>query len=401
MSFADNQSVYNMLVDHYLSERREPAGMSGGFFDDLWGTITSGIEGLADALQGVLESTIAAISHIGETVALIIRAAIGDVSWTKVLDEMGVIFQDIGAVLVYINPVTFGYNWLKEAPLTSHAFNELDKFTGGLITTAANVSSLPGRALRGDPISKQELILDALLIITVVAIVYTGPVGLGVMLGTMVGRQVCSKQTEAKDACMVAFQIAGAASGSWVSAATDVTWGTAAENASEYAAGEMSDAEAQAWLAGDDAYQAFITTQEENIALSQTTAFLPHLTAAAENYLLTAGINTATRRAAELCQAAHLLGSNECKILSQVAADYIKSPAEQDWEDFLGEEVARIGASQIMLQWFPPNSPEAASIKKWQIKYVDMPADQTQNKLDPKALLLLAGGAALVLMGAS
>jgi hypothetical protein len=404
MSFVENQSVYNMLVDHYLSERRSNDSMSGGFFEDLFDTVTDGIEGLTDALQGALESAISAISHIGETIALIVRAAIGDVSWNEVLGELGAVFQDIGAVLVYLNPYRMGYEWLKEAPLTSHAFNELDKFTGGWITTGVNISTLPWRAMRGDPISKVELIQDALLIITVIAIVYTGPVALGVLLGTMVGREVCSKQTEAKDACLVAFQIVGAAVATWASSASQVTWGLAAETSEAYAAGEISAAEQSAWLAGDEAYQAFLSEQGQTFLLADSTSFLTHLTAAGENYLLNAGLNTATQHAAQLCQAAHLLGNKECQILSQVAADYYKAPSDISWEEFLAQEVARIGVEELMLEWFPPDSPEAAAIRKWQIRYVDVPVDQrniVQTKLDPKVLLLLAGGAAMVLMGAS
>lgn len=405
MSFANSRDVYDIMIGEVLKER-ERAGMHGGFFDDLFGTFTDAIEGVTDAIQGALQGTLDAIAHIGETIALIIRAAIGDVSWNAVLDELGEVFQDVGTILVYLDPARMGYNWLKEAPLTSHAFNELDKFTGGMLTTATNLSDLPWRAMRGDPISKTELIKDALLIITIVAIVFTGPVGLGVMLGTMVGREVCSKQTEARDACMVAFQIVGAAVGSWGSAATGVTWGTASEVAEGAVTDTvLTDAEAEAWLAGDEAYRTFMTNQLDAYALSQTTSFLPHLTAAAENYLLNAGINTATQHAAELCKSAHILGGNECKILSQVAADYIKSDANEPWEDFLAGEVAKIGAEQIMLQWFPPNSPEHQAIQKqWTIKYVDVPVDQTiivQQQASKKPLLFLAGGLALMLMGAA
>ena len=404
MSRADSRDVYDMMIAELLEEKKRE-GMHGGFFGDLFDSVFDLVEGLANAVAGALEYTIKAIAHIGETIALIVRAVVGDVGWDAVLDELGEVFQDIGAVLVYLNPVRLSYEWLSEAPLTAHAFHELDKFTGGMLTTAANLSDLPWRAMRGDPISKAELLQDALLIITIVAIVFTGPVGLGVLVGSMVGREVCSKQTEARDACQVAFQIAGAAAGSWGSAVTGVTWGTAAETAQAFSAGELSAAEEAAWLAGDEAYQTFLLQQAEHQALMSTTSFLPHLVAAGENYLLNAGINTATQHAAELCQAAHLMGSEECRILSQVAANYIKSDSNQPWEEFMAQEVARIGAEQLMLSWFPQHSPEHQAIQaQWQIKYVDVPYDQTvivQQQQDKRPLLLLAGGVALMLMGAA
>lgn len=321
-------------------------------------------------------------------------------SWDEVLGELGAVFQDIGAVMVYLDPGRMTYNWLTESPLTSHVFGELDKFTGGMLTTAVNLSDLPGRAMRGDPISKYELIKDALLIITIVAIIFTGPVGLGILLGTMVGREVCSKQTEARDACMVAFQIVGAAAGSWASAATGITWGgasAAAEGAAEQAA----------WEAGPEAYEAYWLNIAEQEALASTTDFLPHLLKAGENYLVSRGIDEISHEAVELCKEGNWVGSHECEILGQVAADYIKSPDDIAWEDFLAREVAVIGVQELMLQWFPPDSKEAIAIqqRQWEIKYVDggvvTQNNVIQKKFDPKTLMLLAGGALVLLAGAS
>lgn len=374
-----------------------------GFFDDLGDTLWDAVDGLADAMASAMTSIVNTVKQIGETIALVVRAAIGDVKWSEVFDSLGKVFQEVGNILVVINPIRLATNFLKEAPLTSHAFNELDKFTGGMLTTATNVSDVVWRSIRGDPISKYELIQDAIFIIQIAAIIFTGPVALGIMVGTMVGREVCSKQTEAKDACLVAFQIAGAAAGSWASAASGLTWGAAAEITEDTA---LSAAEQEAWLAGDEAYQAFLQRQAEQIALSQTTAFLPHLSAAAENYLLSQGIGVASQQLANLCDKQGWAGGKECDILAEVAGNYVRNELTNQipFEEFLATEVARIGVEELMLQWFPPESPEYQAIKRqWQIKYVNVPVPGEtvikQTGLSAGTLLLLAAGAATFLLG--
>lgn len=376
----ENRALKEALFD---PSPRIGSGLGANFFDQLGDTVWDAVTGLNNALEGWITSAINTIKQLGETLALIVRACVGDVSWSEVLKSAGKVFQDIGAVVYYLNPFRAGYEWLKQAPLTAHAFNELDKFTGGMITNAVNVSDLVARAMRGDPISKTELVKDAILIIQVCAIIFSGGSYLiiGAMIGTMVGRQVCSKQTEAKDACMAAFQIAGAAVGGWGDSITAA------------ASSEMTVAEENAWLQGDDAYSQFLDTSLEG-----------HLTAAGQKYLTDQGIDLISQGAVRMCQKGHWSGSKECQIIGEVVNDYLKSPGDQEWDDFLASEIAKIGAEQLMMQWFPKNSrPYRAIQKKWQIRYVDAPSttDVTASQgLNPKALLLMAAAAAAVLVGA-
>lgn len=392
----------------------------GGFFSDVGDFFSDGITGLVDAVGNALDAVGNAIGQIGETVALIVRAAIGDVEWSEVLGSIGAIFQDIGKVMVYLNPIRIYSDWLSTTPLTAHAFNELDKFTGGMLTTANNVSTLVGRAMRGDSISKEELLADIIFIVQVCLIVFTAGawVAIGASIGTMVGREVCKHQTHARDACMVTFQIIGAAAGGYsqaiygagFSAAEEAAWLAGDEAyaeflANEAAAGTMSLAEENAWLAGDEAYAAFVEQEAQAAAAASSTSFLTHLSTASQNYLNTVGIDVATQQAIQACQSSDLIGNNECKILGQIASDYVKSPDDMPWEEFLGAEVGRLGVEQLMLQWFPQDSPEHRAIQaQWQIKYVDVPVDQTvvvKKQFDPKTLLLLASGVALAMVGAS
>lgn len=357
-------------------------GMGAGFFDIVGDTVWDAITGLNDAMEGALTAAINTVKQIGETLALIVRACIGDVPWSSVLGSLGEVFQGVGAVLYYMNPARIAYNWLSTAPLTAHAFAELDKFTGGMITTAVNLSDLPARAMRGDPISTVELIRDALLVIEIAAVVFSGGTYLmiGGIIGTMVGRQVCGHQTEAKEACMMAFQIAGAAVGSW------------GDSVAGAASAEMTDAEENAWLNGDDAYANYLDQSVEG-----------HLQYAGQKFLTDQGISVISQGAIKMCQKGKWVGSNECKIMGEVVTDYLQNGTDEDFSDFLATEIAKIGAEQLMLQWFPPKSKEHQAIQRqWTLRYVDEPqaADVNQGQVNPFTFLLLAAGAAAVLIGA-
>ena len=386
----------NFILEHVMSERHS-LGM-GGFIDDFFDSVFDAVAGLRDAMKGVIQGIANTVKKIVETVVLVVRAAIGDVKWSEVFHSLGEVFREIGNVIVLLNPAKLAYDWLSTAPITAHAFRELDKFTGGMITTAVNVSTLPGRALRGDPISKYELIQDALFIIQVAAVVYTGPVALGMMVGTMVGREICSKQTEAQEICMASFQIAGAAAGTWASAVSGVTWGAAAELTS----GAITSAEEAAWLQGDEAYQAFLDKQAEAFALEASTSYMAHLSPAASQYLLSKGIDAATQELTRTCQRQGWAGSRECEILSQVAGNYARNEltTHVPWDEFLAIEIARIGAEELMLQWFPPESKEAKAIKRqWNIKYVDQPYEVAGEGRGKGGALLIAAGAAMLILG--
>jgi hypothetical protein len=398
--------------------RKHSAGM-GDFWQDLGSTLEIKIAGLTEALGDAIQHILYGVGKLGETIALLVRAIIGDVSWQEVLDSLGEVFQEVGTIMVLLSPTHQSFTWLQQAPLTAHAFRELDRFSGGILTNIYNVSTLPGRVLRGDAISKQELIADVIFIIQVLLIVFTAGtwVVIGAMIGTMVGKEVCKHQTEARDACLVAFQILGAAMGAWgealynagFTAAEEAAWLEGPEAYSAYLeqqaeAGVLTEAEQQAWLNGDQAYASFLEREAEQAAVSSSTSFLPHLASASEDYLTRIGIDEVTKQAAVLCQQIGVVGSNECQILSQVAANYVKSPTDQEWPEFLSQEIARIGAEQLMLQWFPESSAEHAAIKKqWELRYVDVPVDQTvvvQKSLDPKTFLLAAGAAAFLIAGA-
>lgn len=389
----------NALVFHPLQASLLPKnlihadkGMSG-FFDDLFDFGWNAITGLAESLSGVVTSIVNITKGIVETIILVVRAAVGDVEWSEVFDSLGEIFQEIGKVMYYVNPIVFTNKVLRESNLTAHAFNELDKFTGGMITSGENVSSLVARAMRGDAISKVELLRDALFIIQVAAVVFGGPVALGAMVGTMVGRQVCSKQTQHQEACMASFQIVGAAAGGYAASNAGVNWGTEYWNSTST---EVRTADPSTFIASDTAYDAAVRAAEQSVSLE----FAPHLSLALNEYLERKGLDVVTREVIAMCQQSNFIGDRECELVSEVAANYIDHGSDMEWYEFLGSEIARIGAQEMMLQWFPPESPEHQAIQ-WQIVQVPGGPGQTiyKNKISPKALMLLAAGATAFLVG--
>lgn len=344
------------LLKIFLSQKKGRTRGMGDFWSDLGSTLTDGVAGLTEALGFALEEIVHTIGQIGETIALVVRACLGQVSWQDVLGSLGKVFQDIGTAMVFLDPTRQAYNWLSTAPLTAHAFHELDKFTGGYITNIANLSDLPGRVLRGDAISTLELIKDALFVITVVMMIVTFPEGLAVMLAMMLGRQVCSHQTEAQGACMAAFQIAGLVVGDWA--------GT-----------------------GDD----FLTALENSDM----------------TFLSSTGLNIATREVVHLCQAGKWAGGVECQEMGTVLADYIKSGGRQDWSTFLANELVRIGRDDVVLALYPPNSREAIAIKKQRASWnlVNLPgptgAQVVSAKTNPLTYVMLAAGALALVAGSA
>lgn len=366
-----------------------------GLFDDVADFIGDAIDGLMDAIGDVLDAAAMTVKKIGETIALTVRAIIGDVRWDEVSNSLGDVFQSVAHVVVVLNPYRLVSEFARENEHTAHAFSELDRFSGGMITNAVNVSDVAQRSLRGDPISKEELIKDALFMIQVAALVFGGPVAAGMFVGNMVGREVCQHQTQARDACQATFQIIGAAAGEWSSALTNVDWGTAYWNSQNVFAPEGAN-----FVASDAAYQTAIQAQ----TAAQSASFFSHLTPAMTSYLTARGIDQGTQELIRVCKEQSWAGGRECEIMAQVAGNFVRNEliGTKEWDEFLAEEIARIGAEELMLQWFPEDTKEHQAIKrKWQIKYVDAGAVQAPASAKSSGLLLmLAAGAGTLILGA-
>jgi hypothetical protein len=269
---------------------------------DVVDFVGTALEGARKAVEGIGKSLIKSVKELGACLVLIARAAVGDVSWKEVAKKLGDISREIANIFVLANPIRLAGEILEKSNLTRHAFNELDKFTGGMLRTAINISTLPMRALRGDPITKEELLKTALFAVQVVALAIGGAVAAGIMVGGWVGREVCKKQTKMQNECMAAFQILGA-------------------------------------LVGDYA-------------------------TAAENALFQQSVNVATREAVNQCQKNKWTGSKECDFLGQMASAYVTSGAKDNWTDFLVSEAERVG-TRVVLNKATELAQQACKEKNW------------------------------------
>lgn len=97
-----------------------------------------------------------------------------NINWGDVGRNLGKVSNVIGNVLTQLNPIYITYQLYSTNPVTEHAFHELDRFTGGLLTSTKNLSTLPARTIRGDAITKAELIDDALLALKLAIVIYSG-----------------------------------------------------------------------------------------------------------------------------------------------------------------------------------------------------------------------------------
>jgi len=396
--------VDGKLLKIFLRQKQSrTAGMAGGFFEDVLDDVLGGVAGLVEAIGDVLDAILQTVKQIGEMIGQILRVIVDGLNLFAIFDALADIFKFIGRTLVFLDASRFVTKWLKESKITGHIFNELDKFTGGMFTDAANTSTLLGRVMAGDNIPKDELIKDALFALKVVAIVFSGGslAAVFVMVGSMAANEICSHQTENKDACKAAIIIASAAAGSYAQGLRDSSQSIITDEFADsyWVEDQIFASEGASFVPGNAAYNAGL----ESSAATATGAFLPHLTNAGAQYLNQVGIDAVTQQAMDLCQSGKWLGSNECRILSQVAGDYIQGGSDKEWDEFLGDEIAKIGASELLHQWFPPDSKEAIAIKRaWSIRYVDAPPVTVVNKqVSPMTLLLLAGGAAALIMGSA
>lgn len=330
------RSEWALPAKNYARRRRPQLG--DGLFSDI-------AQGVSNVVSGVVSGTVQAVTNpfptitglsqvtgqlllnsvqsIGSVITTIGDAVVhatGQVITPNVINNLGAVTRAYFDVLAKVSPERNMYNFLTHDPLVGHAFRELDKFSGGMITDATNVSDLVARAGRGDALSKQELVRDAIYGLKVAAIVVGGGAAAGAMVGNMVGNQVCKNQTEGQDACRVAFTVIGAAGGA-----------------------DLAD------LLSDT-------------PLDYT--FSDYLSDAASNTFSQKAQSAVTQTSISLCKQNQWAGATECTILGQIVSDYLKAPEGTEWTTFLANEAGRIGALVLMANAFPPGSPERIALEK-------------------------------------
>jgi hypothetical protein len=398
--------LHPMLVQKPSFSLSRSQGMGAGDLERLGNLVgdfvNNAIQGAEEMLRKAVQSVVQIIGEVLKAVVQFIGACVGLVPWSEVLSSLAQVTKSISNLFIIINPSRYVFNVLNASELTRHSFQELDKFTGGMITDAVNISDLPFRALRGDAITKEELLRTALTAIKVAALITFGPGGAalnyaaaGALVGSWIGNEVCKYQEDKyKDACKVAFTAAGY-----------ITGGSYQQMLRDQAAVDAAYDRLAQEGASQGAYEA-ANQAADRIA---DKAFSDYLTEAVVSEAQRRGQAEVVKGLTRMCEQQNWVGDRECRILGRVLENYINSPADMAWEDFLAQEAARLGVSLILEEIFPRDSKEGRAIRREYVRvYLDVPTpidvsepglvDQAPN---PAGFLLIAGAAATILfMGA-
>lgn len=148
--------------------------MGGNLFDDAARSILDAFAPITDIIFKITDFIIGGIVRLIERAILAIIKVIREIDWKAIGAFIG---DKLGNFLANYNPFHLAWEFLKNFPLTAQLAKTLDELTGGLFTTLDRLSTLTGRALRGDPISKAELLHDTLFCIKVAVAIVSGPVG--------------------------------------------------------------------------------------------------------------------------------------------------------------------------------------------------------------------------------
>jgi hypothetical protein len=172
--FIDSRSLVTQV---YVSDANVGMG-SLGF--DIFGGLFDFAKAIADAVIGMIRAVVDGIKNM----VMGIYNALRKIDWDKIGKDLG---KAVGNFLVAVNPFALTNKFLREFPLTSNIYRELDKFTGGALTTMENLSTLAGRVIRGDAISREEMVQNLLFGIRVAAIFFAGPAGSAAVNAATVG----------------------------------------------------------------------------------------------------------------------------------------------------------------------------------------------------------------------
>lgn len=346
-------------------------------------------------MENALKSVVQVISNIVNVIKNLVGYVLGKVSWQELMESAGKLFREVGNFFAIINPIRYAYNLLMDSELTRHSFKELDKFTGGLLTDVTNLSDIAFRGMRGDAISKMELMRCAFAALKIAAVFSFGIGGAlqinftaaGGIVGSWFGNEICKHQTASNQgACKAAFAVVGAVTGSGIGnylkdqAVVDTAFENVKDEASMREAERLAAEQAERTVFDSvyEAGQAEIKKQLSKEVVDQLEV---------------------------ICQRQNWAGDRECTVIGSIARDYIAKDPDKSLTQFLAEQAAELGVSLVLERVFPVESPEARAVRKEYVRrYYDVPYDVVYDepqKSNAGALLALtAAGAGLLLLGA-
>ena len=129
-------------------------------------------ENIGDPMQEFLNSVNDGVTRLWEDIS----NNLSQIDWQNFFSEENLQFigQQLANVVLQINPAYIASQAFSTNPLTEHLYRELDNLTGGTLSTSMNVTTLPMRALRGDALSKEELLKDAIFALQIAVVVLSG-----------------------------------------------------------------------------------------------------------------------------------------------------------------------------------------------------------------------------------
>ena len=373
------------------------SGAVSGAVRGVTNFVERSVSGLDRAMKGITKSAFNGVKEFGETLALTARAATGDVEWSRVSRNAGKIVREVANVQVLMNPARFWAEVAQESKLTRQAFKDLDRYTGGMLTTSINITDIVQRSVRGDAITKEELIKDGLFGLQVLAAIGTGGSGaviVGSIIGTLVGQQVCQKQTKHKNECMAAFQLIGTLLGSWGSGIEQAITKMSVNQATKDAVKLCSK---QGWVGNKECEilgnlaSAYATTKDSR-------AWEDFLLEEGQKQGLRIALNKASDEFIKNCQKSGWGASKECDALGNMLAKYMTMPEpKKSWEAFVTEEAAAFGVENLISSLIPKPSGEFEP--SFDVVYSEIPGQTivVEQRTSPALFLALATGAALLL----
>ena len=290
-------------------------------------------------------STIVTVTNVVNEILKRVSEELSKINWEELGKSVGNVAQAAFNLSHQIDPNRNIVQFLEHQDLTRHSFNELNKFSGGLIKNTVNTGTLINRAGRGDAISKQELVTDAITLIQIAVLASGGGPAIGGFIGSRTGKELCKGQGDHKGICEAAFTILGIAAGSYTQA---TYFPTPAEQAAQAAqdqaviVGSEGASEAATKTLNDFILEAGIKYGEEKV------------------------ISMASREVIKACQNSNIIGDRECAILGQVGANYASQVAQGKdvkWIEFLAEQAATVSAALMLERLFPPDSPEGVALR--------------------------------------
>ena len=196
--------------------------------------------------------------------------------------------------------------------------------------------------------------------------------------------------------CMAVFQILGALSGSYYTAAEQVAFQQAVNTATKEAVNQCNK---NKWL-GSKECAILGELAASYVTSNSKESWVEFFTRESQKMGVKLALNEATKAAQAACNKQNWAGNAECDALGNILSKYIMTPEPRPpWEQFASEEIAKLGVTSLANQLFPTKKPPVAVQPNYNIVYSDVEVPgQTIVKKSNTGLVVAAGAGAAILL---